>query len=296
MSGARQPAAVPQVAAIMLTWNHWPATERVLQDLTAQDYGALTIIVVDNGSTDGTPARIAAQFPRVTLLVNETNRGFAAAANQGAAVATDSAYLWFLNNDLRVDTDVLTRLIGVLDRAPDVAALSPVIIDRGRPPHAESGGFAHPLTLECQRLPAERGAESPIAVDYLFGTALLVRAEAFRAAGGFDDSFFFYYEDMDLSRRLRQLGHRLWVVPSVRLSHEGGGSTVDQLQMRYYLKSRASVHFFRKHAGRRWPLIVLTRAASALLTTGRLLRRGRVRAMEAHWKGLWDGLRRPINE
>ena len=210
----------------------------------AADLGARawTAIVIDNASSDGSP-RTVEGLPGIRVVPNAENRGFGAAANQAAAM-TDAPILWLLNPDCLVELHAVARLEAVLEAHPDCAIAAPQLLNadgsiqasaRGAPT-AWTGLFGrHGLlakllpgsgmttrNLRAEELSAS-GAESAV-VDWVMGAAMLVRADAFKAAGGFDERYFLYWEDADLCRRLRNRGLTTRYVPGARVSHPGGVS------------------------------------------------------------------------
>ncbi len=296
--------AWPAVAVILLHWRRFEESRRCLDSLRQVRYpGPLRIYLVDNGSGDGSGARLARLFPEVRLLSLPENRGFAAAANLAAdrALREGADLLLFLNNDTVVDPDFLVPLVEAAEGGPEVGAVAPKILSLHDPGRIWSvGGRAHPLTLEMVDRgdgEVDRGRwEEERERDYFTGCALLVRREAWTAVGGFDPRFFFYYEDLDLCRRLRARGYRLRLVPRSRIWHAEAASSggLDTPWERYW-KARSGVLFFRLHA-RPWqvPFVLLWRLGSALRTALRLALRGRWAALRAYGRGLLDGLRTPL--
>jgi GT2 family glycosyltransferase len=187
------------------------------------------VAIVDNASSDGSLAAAEGR-PNVAIVRNSGNRGFAAAANQGAATA-DSAWVLFVNPDIHlVPGDISTLLSGVPD---DVAAVAPLQVDEHGAPKVETGGYQPTLRryLMWALVPVrfhrrfgpwvappfpERDSE----LDWVSGALLGIRREVFERLGGFDERFFLYHEDVDFGRRAREVGYRIWVRPAVRLHHE----------------------------------------------------------------------------
>ena len=159
------------------------------------------------------------------------------------------------------------------------------------------GGKCHPITLEKigdARGQVDRGQwDQVIERDYLTGCAVLISKKLLNTIGLFDESFFMYYEDSDLSLRARQSGFKLLLVPDAHVWHQvalssGGSSTPNE---RYWM-ARSSILFFYKHVrGVRWLVVVPYRVGSAIKTLIWLLWRKRWKAACAYCKGLWDGLK-----
>jgi GT2 family glycosyltransferase len=287
----------PSVCIITLNWNRCRDTLAFLESCRQLTYLRHTLVVVDNASSDGSVAAIAAQFPQVTQLVNPQNLGFAAGMNVGLryTLAQGADYLFVANNDTLPAPDMLTQLLATArTHAADI--VSPAIYYADSPQRPWSlGGWRNPLTLEVAKARALRranGAPTPFAVDFVPACGLLIRRECLERVGLFDERFFMYYEDMDFCLRVRRAGCRIMVAPGARMWHKvavsSGGS--DSPGERYHM-ARASVQFFRKHVrGPRRLLVVPFRAGSAIKTTTRLLRQGRRQAARAYLRGLGHGV------
>lgn len=216
------PVADPRVSILMLAWNQLPFTRRCLAALRRSvPAGLAEIVLVDNGSTDGTDAWARRQ-PEVRLLRNEENRGFGPANNQAAAQARGE-YLLLLNNDTEPQFGFLERLVAALDADPGLGAATARLFAPGGE-LLEAGAVVN-LDATCTN--RGRGApggihsyREPVEVDYASACCLLVRRDAFRAAGGFDPRYApAYYEDVDLCVALRRQGWRLAVVPEAACLH-----------------------------------------------------------------------------
>jgi len=255
------------------------------------------LLLVDNGSQDGTPEAVESAFPGVKVIVNAENLGFAAGANVGLryALAQGADLVFLLNNDIEVASDVLDHLVSLVE--PDVGMVAPKIYyDTDRTRIWSLGGKRHPWTLE--KTGDARGHidsghwEKVIERDYLVGCALLLSHRLLTEIGLFDERFFMYYEDSDLSLRARRAGFKLLLSPQAFVWHKvavsSGGS--DSPNERYWM-ARSSVLFFHKHVrGFRWLIVGPFRIGSAVKTITRLLWRGNSDAAWAYVRGLRDGL------
>lgn len=291
--------ATALVILVTLNWNRPDDTLACLASAAAQSYPHLRLVVVDNGSSDDSVDRISAAFPAAKLLCNECNMGFAAGANRGLRYALDQGadYVLLVNNDTTFAPDMLEQLLSLA--APGVGVLVPAIYYAAWPGRPWSlGGGRHWLTLEKT---GDSPAALPVAMtagslerEYVVGCAMLLSRPMLEQVGYFDERFFMYYEDMDLSLRIRQAGLRILLVPAARMWHSvsasSGGS--DSPAERYWM-ARSSVLFFLKHVhGLRWLVVAPYRSASALKTVLRLYMRGRGGAARAYLRGLRDGLAR----
>ena len=235
MSGG---GAAGKVSVAVVSWNGRRHLETLLPALRAQrDPGVpWEVLVLDNGSSDGTAAWLADEHPWVRCVESAVNLGFCA-GNRRLVEAAEGEAVAFLNNDTRPREDWLAALVDALAAAPDdVAAVSGKIVDwagerldfaRGVMTfdgHAFQLGFRRRLEdLRPGELP-EDGDELPFAC----GGNLLVRKASFVAAGGFDDDYFAYLEDVDLGWRLWAGGERV-VYAAEAVVHHRSSATSDLL-------------------------------------------------------------------
>ncbi|MCA9973287.1 MAG: glycosyltransferase family 2 protein, partial [Anaerolineales bacterium] len=261
-------------------------------------YPNLQTLVVDNGSTDDSVARIRAACPDAHLLAHPENSGFARGTNLGIARALElgAAYVFILNNDTLLAPDLLAQLLA--QPTPDAGPLAPIIYYAAAPHTVWSlGAEFNPWLLETRA--DVRGQEdhgqwpAVLPRDFVPACGLLAHRDLFTRIGMFDARFFMYYEDLDFCLRVRQAGLPLRVVTTAKMWHKvslsSGGS--DSPNERYWM-ARSSVLYFRKHARPwQWPLVIFWRSGSALRTSWRLLRARRPAALRAYWRGLWHGLR-----
>ncbi len=256
MAEARASATV---AALLLNFRKPSLTEQALADLLAVADVRVRVLVIDNGSADGSAARLAgvvaahrANGRDVELLELPDNRGFAGAMNEGVAWAREQGLrlVLLLNNDLRLPADFLAPMVQVLDNDPRVMAVGPTIVRPDGRVWAQGGtlGF-HPnaLRLDAQgRAPAPRTA-GPEAVDFLPGACVLARREDLEAVGGLDDGYFMYWEDVELCRRLRARGRVVWL-PWVQVVHDAGSSSGGaRSPLRKFLMAANEVRHVRRH-------------------------------------------------
>lgn len=222
--------------------------ESIRRHLPAELY---ELIVVDNASEKD----LSAQMPDAIYLRQESNGGFGKASNRGAEKAS-APVLFFVNPDCEFTEDCVTPLLNALQRA---AVCGPRVL---YPDGAEQVSFGPFLSirneaLQKQRLRNERtpriqnwlSRRIEFSPDYVSGCAMMVRADVFRQVGGFDEQFFLYQEDVDLCKRIRQLGYDVLYVPSARIVHQKNKSA-DRVPEKVRLEYRKSqIHYYRKHHG-----------------------------------------------
>jgi N-acetylglucosaminyl-diphospho-decaprenol L-rhamnosyltransferase len=229
---------VKRVSILVVSYATRDATKRLLDDLRALRSQA-AVQVWDNASTDGTVAAVREAHPWVEVHASQENLGFAGAV-AAALPHLEGELLWLLNADLRLTTPARTLegLRACLEADPGCALVGPALADpRGGFPSGGGGAeltlrsaVAHFLGLGRLGLPAlylqprRWIGGAPFEVDWVSGTAPLIRLEVLRAVGGFPQDSFLYAEDLALGRRLRAAGHRLLYHPGVSVVHEGQGS------------------------------------------------------------------------
>jgi N-acetylglucosaminyl-diphospho-decaprenol L-rhamnosyltransferase len=246
-----------KVSVIVVTRNTREMTLNCLQQLEDSIRSDRhEIVVVDNASSDGTAAAIAARYPKVTLLREPRNMGFARASNDGVRESSGELLL-FLNSDTLASARAVEGLANALREEPALGAVAPQLMyPDGR--LQETAGYAPSPIREFSssaRKAARARVEAAVqrvanlaGVGYLSGAALMVRREAFAAIGGFDDSFFFYYEDADLCTQLAARGWAIRIVPEVTVVHLRRGSTT-QAPGPVIEMTRSRYQYLRKHYG-----------------------------------------------
>ena len=224
-----------------------------------------TVIVADNGSSDGSIELVRSAYPGVTLVANGVNRGYGAAANQ-AIGASESPYVLLLNSDTRLRPGTLAVLAAHLEDHPAAGLVGPRLLNVDGWPQPSCFPFPTPLHTFLQttfvgalarwmpRMSARyRPLESPDVprrVECVLGAALAIRREAFAAVGGFDESFFMYSEEVDLAYRLAAADWEVHYTPLAEVVHVGGASTGQQSVEMEARRYRATRQFYRKHYSR----------------------------------------------
>jgi GT2 family glycosyltransferase len=222
----------PTVSIVVLNYDGRLHLGPCFESLRRLNYPSdrLELILVDNASTDDSLSWMQSHYPAVELLALGSNRGFAA-ANNLAARSAGGDYVLFLNNDTRVREDCLTRLVEAVDvRATDgdvVCAGARMLNWNGTRIDFDGGG----LHFNGFGIPLGRGqpvagqSEAPRPTLFACGGAMLIQRSVFVDAGGFDEDYFIYYEDVDLGWRLWILGYQVVHVPAAVVYHREHGHT-----------------------------------------------------------------------
>jgi len=210
-----------RASIIVVTYNSRGDIDACLCSLRRHAAGA-EVIVVDNLSTDGTLDHVRQHYPQVTAVSAERNGGYGAGNNLGARLAHGD-HLVILNPDTEVEAGWLDPLLDTLEQRPEVGLVTPTILLKGSGERVNACGNDVHLTglAFCAGLnePAPSTSARPRSVAAVSGAAFAVRRDVWAQLGGFDERFFMYLEDTDLSLRARRLGHDILHVPASRIRH-----------------------------------------------------------------------------
>ncbi len=254
------------VAIIIVTWNGLDYLRECLPAVMAQDYPGFEVMVVDNGSSDGTMAWIGEYYPEVHFLRNHTNLGFALANNQGIR-NTDSDYVVTLNNDAMPDVGWLQALVDAAEMvSDDVGMVASQIRFYDRPDILDSVGIeVDVLGTAWNRRLGKPAADEPTDCQEVFGpsaAAALYRRSMLKEIGLFDEHYFAYYEDVELAWRARRAGWRCVYAPRAHVLHvhSATGARISGFKA-YYLGRNKWLTLFKHYPFKRlwiWiPALVL---------------------------------------
>lgn len=262
----------PLVSLVIVNWNGLHFLPECWAALRAQTYAPVEIIVVDNGSTDGSLGWLAAQTPAPQVIRNATNRGFAAANNQGIRLA-QGQYVALLNNDAYPEPGWLAALVAAAEADPQVGLVGSLMVFADDPEVVQSAGVCVDrcgVTWDCAG--GEPAAAQGLTPRPVFGPsagAALYRRDLLTALGGFDETFFAYLEDVDLAWRARWLGWQALLVPAARVRHVHSGTGREGSAFKTYYLARNKYRLLLKNYPlpqlfRYAPLIALYDALSLL--------------------------------
>jgi len=200
-----------QVSALLLNWNRRDDTLACLASLRGLTIAPAEVLVVDQGSEDGSAAAIEAAFPEVHVLRLEQNVGVAAGRNLLASMAKGDL-LWFLDNDAELPPDALSELLAGFKAKPEAAVLT-MRVDNFFSGELDGPSWVYPANMLAR-------ASQPFESVVFAGGACGIRRDAFWWAGGYDEDYFFSGEEEALALRLLDLGYSLWYWPGSRLLHK----------------------------------------------------------------------------
>jgi N-acetylglucosaminyl-diphospho-decaprenol L-rhamnosyltransferase len=296
---SRMTPAICDVSIVLVSWNTRDLLLACLASLRAAAAPfTFEAIVVDNASSDGTPAAIAAAFPDVTLIANETNRGFAAANNQGICRARGRNIL-LLNSDTVPEPGAIATLVAVAGRYPRAGAVGGMLRHTDGSFQASfqdapglvrecisASGLGHRLLSDGYPGYPERQSLVQRQVEVISGACMLLPRAAVEQVGLLDESYFMYSEETDYCRRLRDSGWEVWYTPEARVLHHGGQSTKQVRSDMVRALYRSKVRYIALHDGRARALVLRMLLTAILGVKWLLARVGQVQVPYVGWRDL----------
>lgn len=216
------------------------------------------VIVVDNVSSDGSDEMVMKDFPWAKLIKSQKNHGYGEAANIAIA-ACSSNYVLLLNSDTLLQPGTLQALSDYLDQHPQAAIVGPSLVNPDGTRQASCFPFPTPLQTLLRETSLSKIwpdnlsnglPDSARAVPWVLGAALAIRRAAFDAVGGFDPSFFMYFEEVDLCYRLNRAGWQIHFTPAATVTHIGGASTQHYRTTMVLQLYKSLCHFYQQHYSR----------------------------------------------
>jgi GT2 family glycosyltransferase len=261
---AVQPRSVePLVYVVLLNWNGWQDTLHCISSLFGTEYQNWCALVVDNGSTDDSVARLKETCPQVPIIETHKNLGFAVGNNLGIhfALKNGADYVFVLNNDTTVMPNTISAFVAFAEQHPRTALMGPAI-DRRNP--QREWPIRRKLDLVTQictfsalrrvvsRTPIVRNVfywtgREPAEVEFVSGSALFFRASAFASAGLFDESTFLDFEELIMAEKVRRAGHSIHFVPQAKIWHKGSASGAKLRAQRYIENAKSEEYFFSNY-------------------------------------------------
>lgn len=266
-----------KLSVVIICWNDWKVIENCLRSIFEGTHKIeYEVIVSDNGSTDGSVERIRAQFPAARVVENRANLGFAKGNNVGIREATGK-YVLILNPDTIIHDGSLDRWIEFADRHPEAGAFGCLVQN----PDGTYQESARPFPTPWRALLAALGlrvlgylskafladvylgwkGDSEREVDWQSGCCVMLRGALVKKLGGFDEQFFYQFEEVDLCRQVWNAGYPIRFTPEASITHLGGQS-VNRFPARFAVEiCRNGYRYYYKHFGRkgatRWRRVLL---------------------------------------
>jgi GT2 family glycosyltransferase len=287
----------PRVCTIILNFNNYTDTIETITSVLSLEYDANSILLVENSSDESIIRKIRTQFPDLAMIENKKNLGYAGGNNVGFQKAMESGadYIFLLNNDVKVEKDVLKKCISAMEKSPGCAACQPVIVTFENEERIWSAGtqlyWGYPrLFLKGAKLQKDLIKPSPFG---LVGCAILFRRSALEKTGLFDDSLFLLHEETDWCIRAKQMNFTLLIISNAIVYHKI--STTIGTFSKVYLY----------YIGRNWLLVGKKNFSffrySYILVTEFFIRfpyylyqvakKGQIKMIKYYLKGVFDGIR-----
>jgi hypothetical protein len=298
------------VAVIIVNWNGLEDTLNCLSSLGKIRHKGINIeiIVVDNGSRDGSAAEIRRIYPDVTLIEKRDNLGFSGGSNAGIrkAIADKADYFWLLNNDTSVDPDALEQLVSVFRDPENGIAGSKIYFAAGHEYHHDrysSGDLGKVIwyaggMIDWKNMYAShRGVDLvdsgqydlSVETDFITGCSMMIRKEIIHKIGLFDNGLYLYLEDVDYCLRAKAAGFRLIYVPRSVIWHLNAGSSSgpgNPLQEYYQTRNRLVLGF--RYAPLRTKFALLREAARQIMASDRVRKKAVIDALLGRMGGRFE--------
>jgi N-acetylglucosaminyl-diphospho-decaprenol L-rhamnosyltransferase len=255
----------PFIDIIIVNWNSGNQLHECLDAVVSTERNEFElgkVIIVDNASTDRSLENLDRFNLPIHIIKNPENKGFGAACNQGAAIST-SDYLLFLNPDTRVSKESIDRSVSFMKEPShqQVGVVGIQLVNIQGKIQRSCARFPNTTNFWCSILGIDKVIKNKFTsymmtewdhnntqrVDHVMGAFYLIRSEIFRSLDGFDESFFVYFEDLDLSYRINQLGWSSYYLADVQSFHKGGGTSEKIKATRLFYSLRSRILYIYKH-------------------------------------------------
>ncbi|MFV2043814.1 MAG: glycosyltransferase [Anaerolineales bacterium] len=292
------PASEPLTYAVILAHDNYLDTEECLQSVMRSAYAHLRVVLVDNGSSDGTADRVKSAFPAVEVLETGQNLSVPAGYNVGFefALQAGAEYILMLNNDTVIEDTMPEDLVEIAQADPKLGVLMPKVLYYGSETETWSIGGRYrtfpPSILMTEK--DKRLAEVPRLIEYAPSCGLLIHRRAFELAGLFDPGYLFWYDDWDFSERVRAHGLTIRYTPEARMWHKVSRTTRGPSSHFFWRTYGASVvRYYRRHGRPVWLSLPIHLGYLILRDFG-------WKRNWAYWPSFWEGIReglsRPLGE
>ncbi len=291
-----QASVSPGVSVLILAYNNLSDTIECLVSVSEIQYANLDVLVVDNGSTDGSADAIRDHFPNVRVLRSESNLGVPGGFNLGIrnALASGSEFVFLLNNDTVVAPDIVSILVARAIENPNLAIVMPKIL------YYDQRDLVWSVGARYRRVPPaivfiglgkpDRDFQRVQRIQYAPSCGLLVRRGAFERVGLFDDGYRFYYDDWDFSIRVREAGFAIELVPAARMWHKVSRTIRKRRDEFWKTWGASAARFYRRHGHP----AAMSLPVHIGYIVGRELIQGNGRSLPFFFVGLIHGLSAPL--
>lgn len=294
-----------KVAVILVNWNSFSLTSDCIESLSAMSFADYDVIVVDNGSVDESGSLLKEKFRNIILIQSDTNLGYTGGNNLGMqhALAHNYEYQLLLNNDTFVEPDFLEVLVNYMDEHPETGVIQPLIFFNHNRSLVWNGGSYYQQWLgyaytQNYNQPKLQSSSQIKEVGWITGCAFLTRSAILSETGLLANNLFIYYEDVDLSFRIKKTGAKLIFHPGSVIYHIAGMSNRNKTKGKegfvnpivHYLNVRNKIWFLKKYTS--WwqlPTVIFFNFFYSLALMSYFLLRFRFQKLKTVLKALKDG-------
>jgi GT2 family glycosyltransferase len=282
------------LSVIIVNWNTCNLLAQCLEAVYFAIQGVqLEVLVVDNGSRDGSPAMVRESFAHARLIQNKANLGFACANNQAIRISR-GRYILLLNSDAFLNPNVVEEMVRLMKADKTVGIVGPGLVypdGRSQVSHGPLPNYWTELSslVGLDKLfHTKNGGDKYFETGAVSGACMLIRKELLDRIGLLDESFFMFSEEVDLCKRCHEVGYKVIHIPYVQVMHVGGGSTGTTPKRMTYLYS-GKLLYFKKHFGPaaekflRYTIRTTTFLKGCIYRVVRSISRGHIKKDEFWW-------------
>lgn len=243
-----------RIFLILVNWNGWEDTLECIASLQKVPSPAFQILIVDNGSTNDSVAKIRKAHPEILLFETKENLGFAGGNNVAIEWALERKAEWIclLNNDTTVDPPFLSALLKASEELPQAKLLGSKLLSYQTPSQTDHlGGMWNPKKVEFtplyHRVEASQTPKKPFPVDFACAASLLIHRSVFESIGLLEPSYFLFWEESDFCMRAKRKGFQTWIVPSSTVYHKINASFTGGKAHTHYFWWRSRLLFLKRN-------------------------------------------------
>jgi GT2 family glycosyltransferase len=224
----------PSIFVSVLNWNNYPDTSRCIESIKELDYTNLDIVLVDNGSTDGSPEKLHKEFPKLTMISKNKNDGFSGGHNDSISYSLSQGadYILILNNDVVLPNGSLSSLVSEVELNPQIGIISPKVLngddvwfEYGWVNTLTGGSGTGPIIRHLNQLVTVNSEQKTINTDYVPLCCALIRRSVFEQVGDLPEEYFLYTEDVDFCNRAANQEFRIVTHKPATVQHNASSSS-----------------------------------------------------------------------
>jgi len=287
-----------KLAIIIVNWKQYDLTKKCLISVSKVKFENYKIILVDNESNENNLNLLLNDFNNLKVIKNKLNLGFGVANNQAITYALDKNYdyVMLLNNDTEVDKNFISPLIAGIEKNNSIGIVQPLIMNyNNRDLIWSAGGY---LNKFFGNTSTNKSLEKKLNLDWVTGCCMLLKTDVIKKTKLLDENFFAYYEDVDWSIRIKDLGYTLELVDKSLVYHHGSISSNDSTSegklsaFVHYLNFKNHIYFLRKHIEKfNFFGVVLYQLMKLVSYSIYFILRFRFNKLKMIYKGLIDGMK-----